>query len=107
MGAALCIASTFIPGQFADKVTYMGSEQLKSGEATPSQKEIEEDAFQADRDARVPKVWKICVCRGGEVGRGTQVAHWLLQVLHVQQDVGQHQLQRKRLCFVLQGVLRT
>merc|ERR1711934_711417 len=61
----------------------------------------------ADRDAQVPEVCKIGLCRRGEAGWWAQVAHWLLQVLNVQQDAGQHQQQRKRLCFVLQGLLRT
>ena len=30
-------------------------------------------------------MWKIGVCRRGEAGRGSQVAYWVLQVLHVQQ----------------------
>ena len=66
-------------------------------EVRRSDTEIEEDAFQADRDAQVPKVWEIGLCRRGEASWWTQVAYWVLQVLHVQQGLSHcHVVEKER-----------
>ena len=66
-------------------------------------KDLDQDAVQASGDAQVPGVRQVGVRRGGEAGRGLQVAQGLLQVLHVQQDAGQHQQQRQGQQALLQG----
>ena len=64
---------------------------------------LDRDALQASGDAQVPSVRQVSVRGGGEAGRGLQVAQGLLQVLHVQQDAGQHQQQRQGQQALLQG----
>ena len=66
---------------------------------------VVKDAIQTHSHAAMSQVLQVCVCCRGEACRGSEVAHGLLQVQHVQQDVGQHQQQCKGQCAVLQGEL--